>query len=107
MGVQSTNLPALHAQGALPLVIRVLAQVLDRLEGDAEQEAVATEALKLILNLTMHLGPLAKPPNPPPKPHEVPTHSIIMIMIMIIIIIIIIITNSGLLLLFNGNISNQ
>lgn len=34
-------------------------------------EEAATELFKLILNLTMHLGPLATPANPQPKPEEV------------------------------------
>jgi hypothetical protein len=80
---QSANLPELQAQGALRLAIRVLAHALDHIKGGGddddggdeqgrEQEQVATEALRLILNLTLHLGPLSNPPNPLPKPDEVP-----------------------------------
>ncbi|ELR22099.1 uncharacterized protein ACA1_158950 [Acanthamoeba castellanii str. Neff] len=74
---KSANLPELQAQGALRLAIRVLAHALDHIKGgdgadnDDEQEQVATEALRLILNLTLHLGPLSNPPNPLPKPDEV------------------------------------
>ncbi len=38
--------------------------------GARDEESAATEALKIILSLTMHLGPLGTPPNPDPAEEE-------------------------------------
>lgn len=69
-------MPALQALGALHQVSEVLSYHLDCIGDETSgkhHEDAATETLKLALNLTMHLGPLGKPPNPLPKPEEVLT----------------------------------
>lgn len=66
----SPHFQSLEQEGALPLAIHVLGQALEQLEVDPLQEELAADALRVILSLTMHLGPLSNPPNPLPEPHE-------------------------------------